>query len=258
MAKQDKQALIDHLKLIAHMFSKDKDVFRSRAFSKAADELQARLGPVEMKKGKLAEEIPGVGKAIKDVIEQFFATGTSEKLEKLKAKLPNEVLERFDSKTCKRMVNKLLKPLTDKGIDWGFAGSIRRGLPTCKDIDVVVCVKSEATKEYVKQVLAKAGLKADVRNGEQKIGVSLPLKTQGRAVTLDLNFTVPEERGAMYLYFTGPKSFNIEQRRRAKALGLTLSQHGLYKGKKCVISGQTEKEMFEALGEEYIVPEARA
>lgn len=252
------QQTIDHLKLIAHLFLKDGDQWRSRAFSKVAGELEVYGHPLEFKDNKLQTKIPGVGSAIKDVIEEFKVGGTSRKLEKLKAKLPDEVVERFDSKTCKRKVTQLLKPLTEAGVDWGFAGSVRRGSPTCKDVDVVVCLNEEKKERaLVAKVLKEAGLKADVRNGQEKIGVSIPIKSQGRSFTLDLNFTIPESRGAMYLYFTGPKAFNIAQRGKAKTMGLRLNQKGLFKGNKR-IAGALEEEMFKALKWEYTEPSGRA
>ena len=252
------QQITEHLKQIAFLFLKAKDQWRSRAFSKVAGELQVRRVPLKFAKGKLQDNVPGVGKAIRDVIEQFYATGDSEKLKKLRVKLPNEVFERFDAKTCKRKVTQLLKPLTEAGVDWGFAGSVRRGNPTVKDVDVVVCLHNEEKERaLVAGVLKNEGLTADVRNGQEKVGVSIPIKSQGRSFTLDLNFTKPESRGSMYLYFTGPKAFNIAQRAHAKKNGLRLNQHGLYKGKK-QIAGATEEEMFEALNWEYTVPEERA
>jgi len=252
------QNIIDHLKLISHMFLKAKDQWRSRAFSKVAGELEIYRQPLTFKNGALCDKIPGVGKAIKDVIEEYVATGTSKKLEKLKKQLPNEVFERFDSKVCKRKVNQLLKPLTEANVDWGYAGSVRRGSSTCKDVDVIVCIKNEKKdRALVERTIKQAGLSADVRNGKEKVGISVPIKSQGRAFTLDLNFTSAEARGAMYLYFTGPKAFNIAQRAHAKAHGLLLNQKGVFKGKKCLAS-KTEEDMFMALGCDFIGVENRS
>lgn len=248
--------LINHLQMIAHMFLKAKDQWRSRAFSKVAGELALCREPV-FQNGQLVRKIPGVGKAINDVIHEFAETGTSRKLEKLKEKLPNEVFERFDARVAKRKVSTLLKPLTEAGVDWGYAGSMRRGMSTVKDVDVIVCLNDESERQIVYDTLAAAGLEADVRDGQEKIGVSIFIKSQGRAFTLDLNFCYPEYRGAMYLYFTGPKAFNISQRHIAKEKGLRLNQKGLWRDSER-LAGRTEKEMFEALGMEYLEPNERA
>lgn len=250
-------ALADHLQLISHLFAKNKDQWRSRAFSKVAGEVRVFNKKVEIKDGKVIQKIPGVGEAINDVIVEFLTVGTSRKLVKLQKLLPNEVVEKFDAKTAKLKVGKLLKPLTTAKIDWGYAGSMRRGLKTVKDVDVIVCLKNEGEREFIKKVLSDAGLAADVRNGEEKVGVSIPVKSQGRSITLDLNFTNPESRGAHYLYFTGPKAFNIAQRGYAKKKGLLLNQKGLFKGKK-MIAGKTEEEIFKSLGQKFVKPEERA
>ena len=254
----DQQALIDHLKQISHLFGKNKDTWRSRAFSKAAGELETLRGELVLVDGKLVDKIPGVGSAITDVIEQFAATGTSKKMEKLRKLLPDEVVDRFDASTCKRKVTTLFRPLTKAGVDWDFAGSMRRKSATVRDVDVVIVLKNEKKeKALVEKILKGAGLSADVRNGSEKVGVSVPIKSQGRAFTLDINFTKPETRGSMYLYFTGPKAFGIGLRAKAKAKGMRLNQNGLFKNGKCLAS-KTEEDMFKALGMKYIEPEERA
>ena len=253
------QQVTDHLKQIAHLFLKKKDQWRSKAFSRVAGELEIRHRPLEFNNGKLVTKIAGAGASVTGVIEQFVATGTSNKLQELRAALPNEIFERFDAKTCKRKVNELLKPLTDAGIDWGFAGSMRRGSSTVKDVDVIITLKDEEKERaLVSEVIANAGLTADIRNGQEKVGVSIPIKSQGRSFTLDLNFTYPESRGAMYLYFTGPKAFNIGQRGLAKRKGLRLNQRGLFREDGTCIASKTEEDMFQALGLEYIDPSKRA
>lgn len=250
--------IAEHLQQISFLFLKAKEPWKSKAFSKVAGELHARHEPLELTQGKLREKIPGVGKAIKDVIEQFVSTGSSEKMNRLLAMLPNEDITRFDASTCKRKVSVLLKPLTAAGIDWGYAGSMRRGLQTVKDVDVIVCLNDEKKdRALVQKVLKEANLSADVRNGQEKIGVSIPVRSQGRSFVLDLNFVTPESRGSMYLYFTGPKAFNIAQRKKAKAKGWRLNQKGLFDANGNNIASQTEEEIFEALDWPYAEPAER-
>lgn len=249
--------IADHLQTIAFLFQKAKEPWKSQAFSRVAEEVRGRREPLKIEEGTLREKIDGVGKAIKDVIEQFVSTGTSLKLQKLHELLPNEVYERFEAKVCKRKVTEILAPLPEAGIDWGYAGSMRRGSKTVRDVDVIVCLHDESERKVVDKAIRDAGLDADVRNGQEKVGISVPIKSQARSFTLDLNFTEPHKRGAHYLYFTGPKAFNIEQRRLAKSKGLTLNQKGLWKGKECLAS-ETEEEIFEALGMEYLSPSERS
>jgi DNA polymerase/3'-5' exonuclease PolX len=252
----DNQSIADHLKQISYIFLKDKEPWKAKAFSKVADEVESRCEPVPFEDGRLAVRIPGAGKAITEVMEQFVATGTSRKLEGLKARLPDAVFERFDAGVCKRKVTRLLAPLTEAGVDWGFAGSARRGCKTVKDVDVVVCIVDERERGLLSDLLEEEGLSADVRDGQEKIGVSVPVLSQGRSFTLDLNLTIPERRGAMYLYFTGPKAYNIGQRGIAKRMGMKLNQNGLFRDGECIAS-RTEEDIFEALGMEYVEPRKR-
>lgn len=251
-------AIAEHLQQISFLFLKAKEPWKSKAFSKVAGELNARNEPLEIVQGNLLEKIPGVGSAIKAVIEQFVTMGSSEKMDRLIAMLPDEDITRFNASTCKRKVTALLKPLTEAGVDWGYAGSMRRGLQTVKDVDVIVCLHDEEKdRALVQKVLDDAMLSTDVRNGQEKIGVSIPVHSQGRSFVLDLNFVTPESRGAMYLYFTGPKAFNIAQRGKAKAKGLRLNQKGLFDADGNNIASRTEEEIFEALNWKYAAPAER-
>jgi DNA polymerase/3'-5' exonuclease PolX len=248
------QKLIDHLQQIAQMFQKDKDHWRSAAFSKAAGVLRRVNPQFSIVDEQVTPKIDGVGSAINDVIVQFIKTGTSEKFQKLQKKFPVEALARLDAASCKKKVSQLLRPLTEARVDWGFAGSARRGLPTVKDVDVIVCLAGKDERKLIESILKNAHLKADVRDGDTKIGVTVPLN--GRSFVLDLNFCSPENRGAYYLYFTGPKSFNVHQRHEAKVRGMRLNEKGLWKGTK-LIAAKTEEEIFKALDEPYLQPYQR-
>lgn len=253
-----KEEICEHLQQIAYLFLKAKEQWRSRAFSNAVGMLRMRQGELTFNEdGKLTDQITGVGDAIKTVIEQFNKTGTSDKLNKLREMLPNEIVERFNAKTAKQKVNKLLEPLADKGVKWQFAGSLRRGLKTVKDVDVVVTLKDDdKEKAIVRKLIEDAGLKVDVRDGETKWGISIPVVTAGRSFTLDLNFCHEENEGAYLLYFTGSKALNIDMRGLAKRKGMLLNDKGLFRGDVCVAS-KTEREIFEALEMAYIEPEKR-
>ena len=259
MALPSNEDIATHLQQISHLFTKTKqpgDQYRSQAFSRAASEVRGYQTSILNSDGILAIKIPGVGEAIRDVINEFAKDGTSTKMEKLKKLVPNEVIERFQAKVCKRKVNEILAPLTKLGIDWGYAGSMRRGMDTVRDVDVIVCTDKRSDHDVVMAAIKKAGLKPDVRDGEQKIGVSVPIASQGRSFTLDLNFCTPETRGSYYLYFTGSKDLNIRMRSEAKKNGLLLNQHGLWRGEFCIAS-KTEEEIFEAMQWNYIPPEKR-
>lgn len=245
-----------HLKLIVEMFYKAKEPFKAQAFNKVATQL-GRFKSLEMTDGKLVTKIPGVGDAIRDVIEQFTATGTSAKYKMLAEKVGAPVApDRQDAKVVKAVVEKLFKPLTIHCVDWSFAGSMRRGNETVKDIDIVICLAHDSReRSLVHRLLLEAGLKADVRDGQEKLGVTLPLP-DGNSITMDINFCTPANRGAMMLYLTGPASYNIDMRTTAKKMGLTLNQHGLFRGKQ-LIAAASENMICAELGLEYKKPEER-
>lgn len=257
MKQANNEQIANHLQAIAYLFAKNKDQWRSRAFSQVAGYVRSRLYKLPLVKGKVVEKIPGAGEAINTVIEQFVQTGNSDKMKKLAKMFPAEVLERLESRRVKIRVTRILSSLKAKGIDWGFAGSLRRGLKLVRDADVIVVLKDEESdKAKIRKVLEAAGLKSDVREGPTKWGITVQLNSVGRSFTLDLNFCTEENRGAYYLYFTGPKAFNISMRGMAKKKGMLLNEKGLFKGKKCV-AAKTEEGIFKALGLEYMSPKER-
>jgi len=73
---------------------------------------------------------------------------------------------------------------------------------------------------------------------------------------MDLRVLPRRSYGAALQYFTGSKEHNIHLRKIAIDRGLKLSEYGLFKGKK-MIAGRTEKEIYRALGMEWIPPEMR-
>src|SRR6478752_3304591 len=68
--------------------------YRARAYARAAESLGALTVPLDriVAEGKL-REIPGVGEAIADIIEQLHRTGSHPALEKLRQEVPPGVLE---------------------------------------------------------------------------------------------------------------------------------------------------------------------
>ena len=129
------------------------------------------------------------------------------------------------------------------------AGSLRRRQETIGDIDILVTAKkpeivmdSFTQLPEVRRVLAK---------GETKSSVILNNNMQS-----DLRVLNPDEFGSALHYFTGNKQHNIKIRELAIKKGLKVSEYGLFKGDK-KIAGKVEKELFDALGLQYIPPELR-
>jgi DNA polymerase (family 10) len=130
-----------------------------------------------------------------------------------------------------------------------LAGSIRRRKETVGDIDVLVITKKPqeimdffTEMESVDEIIVKGPSKSTV------------ILKQG--LDCDLRVFENEIFGAALLYFTGSKELNVELRKIAISKGMKLSEYGLFKGIDKV-AGKTEKEIFNALGLDYIPPELR-
>jgi len=130
-----------------------------------------------------------------------------------------------------------------------IAGSIRRGVETIGDIDILTITKKPkeiidyfTSLEVADEIIAKGSKKAIIRLED--------------GLECELRIFREEEFGAALLYFTGSMEFNVELRRLARSKSMKLNEYGLYKNGERIAS-KTEKEIFKALGLEYIQPELR-
>jgi len=134
-----------------------------------------------------------------------------------------------------------------------LAGSLRRRKETIGDIDILISAKKENWPKLHQHFITYAGVKEVLLSGETKSSVVLQ---EGRQV--DLRTVEPHQWGAALQYFTGSKEHNVRLRDIAKAMGLKLSEYGLFKADtEERIGGSTEEEIYELLGMEWIPPEIR-
>jgi len=79
-----------------------------------------------------------------------------------------------------------------------------------------------------------------------------------KGLQADLRLVPAESRGAAQQYFTGSKAHNIELRDRALRQGLKLNEYGLFRvDDETRVAGETEAEIYAALGLPWIAPELR-
>lgn len=292
----------------------DENPFKIRAYKKAATNVLELSESIEETAGREElTDIPGVGKDLADKIEEYLESGKIKEYEKLKKKVPMEVIELLriqglgpktlsllfkdfgvrNLEDLERVLNgeKILtikgmgekkvedlkrgieifrgskeRTLLGEALPLGetvvkevdgiprtegtvIAGSLRRMRETIKDIDILTMsdkpeetVRAFTKLNFVDEVLAGGGTKGSV------------ISEQGMQV--DLRVVGPESYGAALVYFTGSKAHNVKLRTIALRKGLKINEYGVYKGDKS-IAGETEKEVYEALGLPLIPPELR-
>ncbi len=132
------------------------------------------------------------------------------------------------------------------------AGSLRRGKETVGDLDLLVTgPNSGAVLERflayprVHEVLSRGANKASAKIGREGLQV-------------DVRALPRESYGAAMQYFTGSKEHNVAVRTRAVKMGYKLSEYGLFRADDDArVAGETEEEVYKALGLAWIPPELR-
>jgi DNA polymerase (family 10) len=132
-----------------------------------------------------------------------------------------------------------------------IAGSLRRARETVGDLDLLVAsadpeamCREFARLPQVNDVIVQGGTKTSIR---VRSGMQVDL----RAVT-------PDSFGAAWQYFTGSQAHNVQLRGRAERVGkLKINEYGVFKEDGTRIAGQTEEEVYAAVGCTWIPPELR-
>lgn len=179
-------------------------------------------------------------------------------------------LEQFEQRIPAAEVKKaetlLLKAVgkIDPKLILTICGSYRRGCPSCGDVDVLIThpeAKTEGT--YLTQLvdtLKEIGFLIDhlTESGNKKyMGVCRVVSVARR---IDIRFVDYASYYAALMYFTGSKHFNIAVRRRALEMGYSLNEYGLHEAddeSKTPIPVDSEKEIFDLLGIDYVAPTDR-
>lgn len=132
-----------------------------------------------------------------------------------------------------------------------FAGSVRRGSETVKDVDVIV------VSEDVSKTSAAFLTMGDVLiAGQEKARIMVPIDSN-TSVQVDLLFTKPDSLGSALAYFTGSKEHNIALRKRANEMGHTINEHGFFKLSGERWGGAFEEELYKKLNLPWCPPELR-
>jgi len=139
----------------------------------------------------------------------------------------------------------LISPFCDRIT---IAGSIRRKKPQVRDVDIVLIPKPLLWSRIIATLQQKMDAKV------LKQGNKVAQLTIG-GINVDLYSATLETWESLLLIRTGSAEHNIKLSMQALKKGMKLTHSGLAKDGKIIAS--TEKEIFEALGMEYVPPEER-
>jgi len=199
-----------------------------------------------------------------DELERICKEQKLRELPRMGAKLEEKVLKsiaqyrqrtgRFLLSFGQKVASELIPYLSETGgIERiAAAGSLRRGKDTIGDLDLLVTGPgaADALERFVQNpkahtVLGKGPNKASIQYGLEGLQV-------------DLRALPHESYGAAMQYFTGSKEHNILVRSRALKLGFTLNEYVLARlDNEQRVAGETEEEVYAALGLPWIPPELR-
>lgn len=311
------QEIANILYEIGEFLEADNIAFKPQAYKRAAQSiltLNEEISEIYKKYGfKGLEDIQGVGENIALKIEELLKTGKLKYLEKLKNKLPVDMLalteiEGVGPKSVKKIyehlkietVDQLEKAAKEGGLKniEGFGEKkeeeILKGIEFLKKsngrgllADILPLALDLADKLRKLKEVKKIELAGSLRRKEETIGdidlvaasanpekvmsyfCSLPeidhIYSSGPTKTLvrlksgidaDLRVVPEKNFGAALLYFTGNKEESIALREVAHQKGMKLNEYGLFKGSK-LLASKTEKDIYNALGFDYIEPEMR-
>lgn len=292
MAKTDTQSVARLLREYAQRTSlRGGNPYRAKAYLKAADSLGALSQPLDriIKAGTLTN-IPGIGDAIADIITKLHETGSHPSLEKLRKEVPDGVLELFAIPGIRpdkilRLHQELgISSLTDleaaakedrirpvKGLGASLQTKILQNLSIARSGDTQLHLHKAAALldhavETVKQEhpeYVRVEIAGDFRRGCELV-TNLALVAETKAPSdveetsggLTLAVTDKKHFGASLLHATGSSEHLEQLAKLASDKGFALKLDGLYRGKKLIASA-TEKDIYEALGLQFIEPELR-
>ena len=136
------------------------------------------------------------------------------------------------------------------------AGSLRRGRETVGDLDLLAtgpACEPEVVAAAVEHVATLPLIDKLMARGQNKVTFTLRNNLQ-----VDVRLLPRKSYGAALQYFTGSKHHNVALRQRAIKQGLTLSEYALLRLEdNVIVASETEAEIYNTLGLDYIPPELR-
>jgi len=133
-----------------------------------------------------------------------------------------------------------------------YAGSLRRRRETVGDLDILVAAEAEHAASIMEAYASMPEVAEILGKGETKTTVVLAGGMQA-----DLRVVPRESFGAALQYFTGSKDHNVAMRTLAVKRGLKVSEYGVFDAAGKSVAGETEEEVYGAIGLAWMPPELR-
>lgn len=189
----------------------------------------------------------------------------------------DNVIPRKEIEQTEKFLKKIVKKI-DKNLELTICGSYRRGKKVSGDIDVLIVHPDLDTMAKAKNPLKYKlpdYLKIFVTDLTEK-GFILDHMTDKNYSTkymgfsklddnpvrrIDIRLIAYDSLPAALLYYTGPYELNTYMREEAIKRSMKLNEYGLYRiksdGSERLIETESEEEIFEKLGMDYLTPEQR-
>ena len=148
-----------------------------------------------------------------------------------------------------------------------ICGSYRRESKTSGDIDVIIVhpdvqsqddIKSINYIELFVSILKKKHIIVDSLTSDDVYTKYMGIcKLNGILRRIDIRYIPYESYYSAILYFTGSRNFNKKMRQIALSMGYKLNEYGLFDENNIRFNVNSEKDIFDLLGMEYLTPPQR-
>lgn len=175
----------------------------------------------------------------------------------------NDLVERIpyaEGKKHDAVFKKMLKSISPD-IEYEMVGSYRRKSKTMGDIDILIKEHTKLSLNSLVKMMTESGYFIEkLASGKNKFMGICRLSDKATARRIDILVADKDTYSFAKLYFTGSFNFNIHLRNIALSKNLSLSEYGFKDNttKELIkTSIQTERDIFDYLGEQYVEPEKR-
>jgi len=170
-----------------------------------------------------------------------------------------KILRGLDRSEVEPLALKIVNTIEPHCIRVEVAGSIRRRRPTVNDIDLVIQPKSNSWLQLIKAIRREFDAVTE-KQGQKLATLYVPFASkQGQGLLqVDLYRASRSTWGILLLIRTGSAEHNISLAKLAIRKGHHLAySRGLLNQGGEIIASETERDVFQALGLDYIPPEER-